>query len=63
MAHETEMIDKFFLELAQFTQAKTERQIELEYAVRWLFGNYNKPTLSPQNELRYQQIKELVSKL
>ncbi len=31
---ETTEIDKLFLELSQFTQAKTKHELELEYALR-----------------------------
>lgn len=34
MGNETETIDKLFLELSQFTEAKTKRELELEAALR-----------------------------
>lgn len=41
MSIETQQIDMLFLELSQFTKAKTKREIELEYALEdaRLFAN------------------------
>ena len=36
MTKQTEMIDRLFLELSQFTSAKTERELVLEHIVRGL---------------------------
>lgn len=58
---ETEIIDKLFLELSQFTKAKTKRELELEEEIEEVLKWRNFDGDGISDPLR-QDLKKLVEK-